>query len=237
MRHLLLALALAAPSGATMAYAQEPPPAAPVPPVVVTRGQSTITAAPDRAFVSIAAESRSKTPADAQRQNADIMTAVLRQLEQAGIRKEAIRTIGYDLQPEFDYANGRQTLRGYVARNTIEVRVDDLDRMGSVFDAAGSAGATSIGGVRFDVRARDQLQRDALREAVADARGKAEAAAAGAGRTIDRVVRIEEEGAPEMPRPIMRMAAAAEQAAGATTPITPSSVEIQARVTLTVALR
>lgn len=211
--------------------AQEPVPSLPV---VVTMGQATIMATPDRAFVTIAAEARSRNSADAQRQNADAMTAVMQKLQQAGATNDAIRTIGYDLQPEFDYANGRQTLRGYVARNTIEVRLDDVALVGAVLDAAGSGGATSIGGVRFDVRNRDALEREALRQAVADARARAEAAAAGAGRAFDRVVRIQEEGAPDFPRPLMRMAAA-EQATA--TPITPSTVEIHARVTLTAALK
>ncbi len=109
-----------------------------------------------------------------------------------------------------------------------------MTRVGVVLDSAGAGGATSIGGIRFDVRNHDVLEREALRQAVADARARADAAAAGAGRTIDRVVRIQEEGAPEIPRPMMRMAPAADLAA---TPITPSSVEIHARVTLTAALK
>jgi uncharacterized protein YggE len=203
-------------------------------PVVVTRGEATINVAPDRAFVTIAAESRSRNSAEAQRQNADAMTLVLSRLQQAGVPKDAIRTLAYDLQPEFDYANGRQTLRGYVARNAVEVRLDDLARIGNVLDAAGGGGATTIGGVRFDLKNRAAVERDALKEAVADARARADAAAAGAGRTIDRVIRIQEDGEIEVPRPMMRMAAA-EQAAS--TPIAPSTVEVRARVTLTAALK
>ena len=91
-------------------------------------------------------------------------------------------------------------------------------------------------GIRFDVRNRDALERDALRQAVADARARAEAAATGAGPPINSVVRIEEAGAPvEPPRPMMRMAAAAEQAVS--TPVAPSTIEIHSRVTLTASLR
>ena len=225
---LMLAMCLAF---APRTSAQEPVPAVPV---VVTNGQATIMVAPDRAFVIVAAESRSRNSADAQRQNADAMTAVMAKLDQAGVQKDAIRTLAYDLQPEFDYANGRQTLRGYVARNSIEVRLDDMARVGAVLDAAGSGGATSIGGIRFDVRNRDAVERDALRQAVADARARADAAAAGAGRTIDRVIRIQEEAVPDLPRPMMRLAAADQMA---TTPIAPSTVEIRARVTLTASLK
>jgi uncharacterized protein YggE len=221
----LLALGLATHD----ALAQEP-----APPVVVTNGQATLTAMPDRAFVTIAAESRSRNSADAQRQNAEAMTAVMQKLQQAAVAKDAIRTIAYDLQPEFDYANGHQTLRGYVARNTIEVQVDIIDRVGAVLDAAGSGGATSINSIRFDVKNRAALERDALRQAVVDARARADAAAAGAGKTIDRVVRIEEERPSSIVRPMARMASADAVVA---TPIAPSTVEITARVTLTAGLR
>ncbi|RPI54102.1 MAG: DUF541 domain-containing protein [Acidobacteria bacterium] len=224
-------LCLVAPASA------QAPPSLPAQPLIVTRGQAIVTARPDRAFVTIAAESRSRVSAEAQKQNAAAMTAVLQRIEQAGVPKDAIRTIGYELHPEFDYANGRQTFRNYLARNTVEVRLDDIDRVGVVIDAAGAGGATTITGIRFDLRNRAALERDALRQAVADARGRADALAAGAGVTIDRVVRVEEEGAPiEPPRPMMRMAA---EAAGGnvSTPVEPSTIEIHARVTLTVAIR
>ena len=203
----------------------------------MTRGQAIVTAKPDRAFVTIAAESRSRVSSEAQKQNAAAMTAVLQKIEQAGVPKDAIRTTGYDLHPEFDYVNGRQTFRTFLARNTVEVRLDDIDRVGLVIDAAGPGGATTITGIRFDVRNRAALERDALRQAVADARARADAAAAGAGATIDRVVRVEEEGAPfEPPRPMMRMAAEAPSP-HVPTPVEPSTIEIHSRVTLTVSLR
>jgi uncharacterized protein YggE len=229
MRATLALALLALGLGAHDTMAQEPAPS-----VVVTSGRATLTAMPDRAFVTIAAESRSRNSADAQRQNAEAMTAVMQKLQQAAVAKDAIRTIAYDLQPEFDYANGHQTLRGYVARNTVEVQVDVIDRVGAVLDAAGGGGATSINGVRFDLKNREALERDALRQAVADARARADAAAAGAGRTIDRVMRIEEERPSSIVRPMTRMATAD---AAVATPIAPSTLEITARVTLTAGLR
>jgi uncharacterized protein YggE len=226
---LVLAVLVALP-----AWAQTPAP--PAQPTIVTRGQATVNARPDRAFVTIAAESRARVSAEAQKQNAAAMSAVLQKIEHAGVAKDAIRTIGYELQPEFDYANGRQTFRDFLARNTVEVRLDDIDRVGIVIDAAGSGGATTITGIRFDVRDRAGLERTALRQAVADARARADAIAAGAGTTVDRVIRVEEDGVPfEPPRPMMRMA---QQAATlAPTPVEPSTIEIHARVTMTVALR
>jgi uncharacterized protein YggE len=164
------------------------------------------------------------------------MTAVQQRLVQARVQKDAVRTLGYDLEQEFDFTGGRRVPREFVARNAIEVRVDEIARVGELLDVAVQGGATSISGVRFDLQDRDKVERDALRLAVADARARAEAAAAGAGRTVDRIVRIEdtrEGGVTPMARPMMSMA----KAEAAQTPVEPGLVEIRAHVTLTAAMK
>jgi hypothetical protein len=192
--------------------------------------------APDRASVTIGAESRSRNPKEAQTQNAAAMTAVQQKLAAAGISKDAIRTLSVDLQLESDWVNGRQVPRGYVARNMIEVRLDDIARVGEVMDIAVTGGATAVHGVRFDVKERESLEREALKRATADARARAEAAASGAGRAIDRVIRIEEPtGRPFPPQPQM-MARVAEDAR-AQTPVIAGEIEIRASVLLTATLK
>ena len=113
------------------------------------------------------------------------------------------------MQYEWDFVNGKRVGRGYVARNTIEVRIDTIDRVGEYLEIAVGSGATSLNGIRFDMKDQAKLEREALRLAVADARAKADAAAAGAGRTIDRIMRVDEQGgvSPPVPMPYMRQAA------------------------------
>jgi uncharacterized protein len=227
----LLAVTLSSP-----AQAQQPPPDLPV---VVTNGSGVIKRAPDRAYVNISAESRAKTPAEAQKLNTDAMGAVLQKIKGMGLPAEAIRTSGYDLNPEFDYANNKQTLRGYVARNSIEVRVDDFPKLGEVLDAAVTAGATSVSGVRFDLKDRTGAEQAALKAAIADARTQADTAAQAAGVKVERIARIEvnREGItpPPGPRPMFR-AEMASVAAGAP-PIAPGELEVRVSVTMTAVIR
>src|SRR6187397_2184632 len=151
-----LVLALASP-----VFAQQAPP--PGPPVIMTTGEGVVKQAPDRAWVSIAAESRARTAQEAQKLNTDAMTAVVEKIKAAGVAADAIQTSGYNLQPEFDYQNGKQTLRGYVARNQVQVRVDALAKTGDVIGAAVGSGATNVSGVRFDLKDRETVERQALR--------------------------------------------------------------------------
>ena len=205
-------------------------------PVVVVSGEGVVKATPDQAWVRIGAESRSKNSKDAQQRNAELMTAVQQKLASVAIPKEAIKTVGVDLQLEFDYRDGKQTPRGYVARNTIEVRIDDLAKVGEVLDAAVGSGATTIHGLRFDVKAREAIEQEALKSAVASAMAKAAAVAAGARRGVDRILRIEEAfiGGGE-PRPMMERAVMMK--ADTATPIEAGEIEIRAHVRLTVAIK
>jgi len=141
------------------------------------------------------------------------------------------------VQYEWDFVNGKRVGKGYVARNSVEVRVDSVDRVGEYLEMAVASGATSLGGVRFDLKDRAKLEREALRLAVADARSKAEAAAAGAGRSIERIVRIEEGAIEGGPVPMPRMMRAEVAVAAAAPPIETGQTEIRARVTLTAVIK
>jgi uncharacterized protein YggE len=234
LTRMAMATALLAVGAAPAVFAQAPA----EPPVVTVTGEGVVRRAPDVAHVVLVAESHNQDPRVAQRDAASAMTAVRDRLRQAGIADEALRTRSYDLVPEYDFVNNQRTLRGYVARNRLEVRVDDLTRVGELLDVGVQAGATSVEGLRFDLKARGEAEREALRLAAADAWARAQAAAAGVGRTVDRVVRIAEPGL-SMPGPLpqaLSVGRAAEMQAEPP-PIQPGDIEIRARVTLTATLK
>ncbi len=219
--------------GAAPSRAQGSADALPNMPTITTVGDGLVKRPPDRAFVTISVESRAKTPRDAQAQNAEAMTAVQQRLRAFDLPKDAVRTVGYGVDAEFDFVNGRRVLRDYLARNAIDVRLDDLNRVGAVVDAATTSGATSIGGVRFDLKDRAAAEREALSAAVADARARADAIATAAGHPGLTIWRISEEGAAEPPGPRpMTARAFSASAAPPETPISAGDIEIRARVTM-----
>jgi uncharacterized protein YggE len=205
-------------------------------PTVITHGEAMVSRAPDVAYLTLAVETRARNPRDAQKQNADAMSSVQKQLADAGIPKGALRTLGVWLEQEFDNQNGRRVARGFVARNTLEVRIEEVARAGELADAVVQGGATSLNGIRFDLKDRGAAEREALRLAVADARQRADAAAAGAGRTVDRVLKIED-SRPEVIGPPRVFALRADAAASPPTAVEPGLIEIRARVALTVSMK
>ncbi len=93
-----------------------------------------------------------------------------------------------------------------------------------------------MAGLRFDVKDRESVERDALRLAVRDALARARAIASGAGATLGPIVRIDEISEPGPPGiyPIAQRMSASE---ATQTPISPGELEIRGQVTLTVSIR
>ena len=243
MRHSLLLILFALGPNTAPLTAQAPvtqPSARELPgDVVIASGEGVVKRAPDQAFVTVAAEARSRQSNDAQAQNAKVATAIRARLAAFKLPDDAVRTVSVDMQPEFDWANGRQTLKGYLATNVIEVRLDDVARVGDVVDAVIAAGATRVTGVRFTLKDMAGAQQQALTLASAAALSRAKAMASGVGRNVDRVVRLDETGgAAPPPHPMPMMRTMAGQAADVpTTPVTAGEVEVRVTVTLHASLR
>ncbi len=220
----------------TPAVAQVPSPL-PARPVIVAEGQARIERPADVAWVQIGVEARGDRPEQARQRAADAMTSMLRALRRH-VPQNAIQTSAFSVVPEMEYTATGSRLKDYLVSNRVQVRVDDLDRLPAVMDAGVASGASTVSGVRFDLKARADAEREALGLAVQDAMARAEAMAAGAGRKAGAIVRIQEQRQSSSP-----VAYRLEQAAigGVTraatpTPIVPGTIDIGAMTTVTVAI-
>jgi uncharacterized protein YggE len=239
VRQSLLAVVLLTVVPSLSVSAQTPMPQMPAPDLVIASGEGLVKRAPDQVFVTVSAEARSRQPREAQQQNAKVATAIRERLAEFKLPADAVRTLSVDMQPEFDWSNGKQTLRGYLASNAIEVRLDDVGRVGDVIDAVIAAGATRVTGVRFTLKDMPGAEQEALKLASAAALARAKAMAEGVGRAVDTVVRLDETGRDVMPppRPVMMRAMASEAADAPATPVTAGEVEVRVTVTLHASLR
>ena len=77
------------------------------------------------------------------------------------------------------------------SKSTLTMTVSNVQDVGRVVDTAGANGLIRVHWVNYDVRS-PKWREKALREALADARRKAEAMAAGGGRPLGRVVSVRE---------------------------------------------
>ena len=212
--------------------------ALPFPTVLVT-GRGEVSAKPDRAVVRLGAMAQDEKAAAAQQRVNQLLQQILEKIKGAGVPEERIQTVGLTLNPVYEQQEHRPgqltpPIIGYQASNTIQVQLDDLTQIGAVIDTALAAGANHLEGVYFELKDDAAHRRNALREAVADAKEKARAVAEASEHRLGEVVEITEGGL-DVVRPFMMQRAMAMGAEA--TPIQPGEVSVEATVSVRYALR
>lgn len=160
--------------------------------------------APDMASIQLGVTTRADGADEAMRQNSQQQGAVIDALKGAGVAASDIQTSGLSLSPQIDYSErSAPRVTGYEARNMVTVRVTDLAALSGVLDAIVDAGANEINSISFSRQEGGDVEDEARRAAVADARHKAEVLAEAAGLTLGPVLTLTEGTAAGGPQPMM----------------------------------
>jgi uncharacterized protein YggE len=197
---VLLALALLALPQLAAAQSGVPPR------TVVMSGHGEVRAAPDTALLSAGVTTEAATASSALSANSTRMQAVLASLKKQGVPEKNIQTANLSVSPQYANTNNEAPrITGYRAVNQVQVRLEDVRKLGAALDALVAAGANQLNGVSFLIRDDTDLLAKARAEAVADARVKAETFAKAAGVSLGPILSISESGG-EAPRPMLAAA-------------------------------
>jgi uncharacterized protein YggE len=214
-----------------LAFAETTPPSGPPPPQIVATATGEARLRPDRAKILVGVQTRGKTAAAAARDNNTRQQAMIEAIVAAGVPGEQISTENYNVSADTRIRQPGQdpVVVGYVVTNVVHVEVRRTDQVGPVIDAALGKGANQINGVAWFSSNTDVARRLALSDAVAKARGDAEAMARAAGGKLGPLLEIATTDDDGGPRP-MYTGGVAVRAASAPTPIEPGELTVQVRV-------
>jgi uncharacterized protein YggE len=196
-------------------------------------GEGKATGKPDQAQLALAVVTQAATAQAAAEQNATQTTAVLTQLKQLLGANADLKTLNYSLSPVYNYPRdgGAPTLTGFIANNTVEATVGDLNLPGRIIDTAIQAGANRVDSLRFTIKDDQTLRGQALRAAALRARSHADAIALGLGVRLGAVLAAAE----GFSSGIIYADASKGLAAAAPsvpTPVQPGTIDITAILTL-----
>lgn len=192
---------------------------------------------PDMATINLGVTTEADTAQAALAENARRMSALTQALRRAGIAERDIQTSNVSVSPQQQWREGQPPLiTGYQANNTVTAKVRNIDNTGRVIDAAVAAGGNTVHGVYFSYQDPDAQLDAARRDAIAEARRRAELYAGALNMRVHRIVAVSESGAfsPPIPVPMMSRMEAAQDAA---TPIAPGQIETRVNVNVTFELR
>jgi uncharacterized protein YggE len=160
------------------------------------------------ASVALGVAVTAPTAAEAMKQDAQRMTAVVAALRRLGLTDGDIQTANFSVQAQYAFPpNQQRQLTGYQASNQVTATVRDLDRLGAVLDGVAGAGANEINGVSFALKDPGAAEDAARLRAVAALKAKADLYARATGYALGRLVNLSEGGgyAPAPPRPMAMM--------------------------------
>jgi uncharacterized protein YggE len=204
-------------------------------PSITVNGEAMISAEPDQAHIDIGVVTQARSAPDASRENAERLSRVLAEVKKLLGKGDEVKTSGYSLTPNYRYPQGgKPEIVGYTVSNTVRIKTNTLDLVSRLIDSAMQAGANNVNRLVFTLKDEQGAQLEALRQASAKARTKAEAIAASLGLKIVRIASINE--GERTIQPIYRQAMAARGealAAQAPTPVEPGTVDVRSTVSLT----
>ena len=204
---------------------------------ITVSSSASVQAVPDVARITVVIETTGATASAAQKANGKPTKAVLACLEDAGVPKEHVQTSYTDLSPTWNDEDGMED--GYEMRTVLDVSELPIEGLNTLMEAIVDAGATEVNGPDYYVSSYDELYEQALSDAVAAAKPKAESIASASGAALGNIVSVTE-GYQDTSLRLKGMGVASEEANamdGGLAPIEPGEVSVSAEITVTFALK
>ncbi len=165
-------------------------------PTVSVTGTGKVMGTPDTLTVSLACTSTATHASDALANNNALTAKLVMTLVTAGTTPKDIATSNLNIQPT--YSNSGRDITGYTVTENVTVTLHDLGKAGSILDAAASSvgDAVRVNGMSLSISDDSALIAAARKQAVADAKARADEIATGAGVTLGSIRTMSEASAP-----------------------------------------
>ncbi len=186
----------------------------PPPRLVSVNGQGEVVAAPDRATVMLSIAARNKDLGAAQAEADAVVARVMEVADDLDIKKEKVQTTGIQIQPEFDWNNGKRVMLGYLVQRTTTIELNDLSKLGKLMEQALTTGVNEVSPPQLSSSKSKELSRQALRLAGEDATRNAEALADSLGADLGPIYSASGQGGEQGPQPMMMRAASMDAMKG-----------------------
>jgi len=209
--------------------------------IVTISAQGKITAKPDLSTIDTSVVANAFASQDAQNQNTVKTNAVIAFLKSQGILEKDIQTSNYNIYPNYDYANGKQSITGYTASQSLNVKIRNTNSIGAVLEGIVANGANQVQNVSYSFDNPDSFREQAREQALANAKDKAQKLAKAAGAEIGDLISFNEDQA-QYPVTVPFNAKGSFGAGNAVQPapqpqIEPGVQDITAQVTVTYSLK
>ncbi len=186
------------------------------PTTISVTGEGEATAIPDIGKFSFSVMAEGVDAVKAREESNTKTNAVMAFLKDKGVEEKDIKTESYNLYPKYkyeqkpclmgsykntgEYCSSEQVQDGFEVAQTISVKVRNIDQAGELVAGVGDKGAMNLSGLEFTIDDTSALEDEARKEAIVDAKAKAEVLAKELNVKLQRMVSYyEDENGGPMP--------------------------------------
>lgn len=197
--------------------------------LVNVTGEGTVKVVPDKVVIRARIEHTGKDATEVKAQNDKVVNDVIKYLKSQDIPSKNFQTEYITLNKDYNYQS-KETF--YSANQAISITLDDLNKYERLMSGLLESGLNRINGIQFQSSKREELESEARKKAVLEARQKAEEFAGALGQEIGAAHTISEIENGNYPLPMYRTmemkAADSEQQET----LAPGEMEITAKVNI-----
>ncbi|PXY41267.1 hypothetical protein DMB65_07640 [Flavobacterium cheongpyeongense] len=200
-------------------------------PLISVNGEGKVKVAPDQVCISATVETKGNNAKEVKKQNDEKIDAVLKFIKKMNIPTVDFKTRQVALNPQYDYEKKKTS---YNATQTIEIVVKDLSKYDELMEGLVQQGINRIDKVTFESSKEAQLQSEARKLAMKDAKAKAEDYVSVVGQKVGKAFVISDNSQTYHPQPMyasMRMKESADAGASNET-LAIGEIEITANVSV-----
>ena len=212
----------------TMSYGQETKQI----PQINVNGEGKVKVAPDQVLISATVETKGNNAKDVKKQNDEKMDAVLKFIKKMNIPTADFKTKQVALNPQYDYEKKKTT---YNATQTVEIVLKDLSKYDELMEGLVQQGINRLDKVSFETSKLVQLQSDARKLAMKDAKAKAEDYVSVLGQKVGKAFVISDNSQIYHPQPMyaaMRMKESADAMGASNETLAIGEIEVTANVSV-----
>lgn len=169
-------------------------------PLINVSGEGKIRVAPDQASTSISIETKGSKAEEVKKENDKKMDGILKFIKKLNIATEDFQTQRISLHPNYDYEKKKYN---YVATQSVQILLKDLSKYDALMEGLVNEGINNIDNVAFKSSKMIQLQSDARKLAMKDAKAKAEDFVSVLGQKVGKAILISDNSQIYMPQPRM----------------------------------
>lgn len=172
----------------------------PIQPTISVKGEGVVSVVPDKAMIKVRVEEKGTSAQEVKSQTDTAIDNVIKFLRSMKLDEKDFKTDYITLNKNFDY---NKKVYNYVSTQSISIKLNDLDDYEALMNGLIQSGINRIDGVTFGSSNAKALRVEARKNAIKDAKSKAEDYVSVLNQAVGKALTISEMGS-NNPQPQLR---------------------------------